>query len=150
MAIRQLSFRSTVVTSAAAAAEIRCASGARANVLEVGLVLGAATASTYGLGFPAAVGITPTAPITFLSGDPDNTIASNVTSAVAWGTGPTVPANFYRRASLAGTIGQGIIWTFPRNTLWIAAPGAAAVSSMVVWNLATNSAVLDIWVVVDE
>jgi hypothetical protein len=63
---------------------------------------------------------------------------------VAWSVAPTVPAQFFRRVSLPATAGAGVIWTFPRGLI------LAAAGTMLLWNLATNSASTNAWVVVDE
>lgn len=114
-------------------------------MLELSLTISAATASTFGFGRPAAIGITPTSPVTVLAEDGGNTAAGNTTTALAWGTGPTVPANFFRRISLPATIGAGIIWTFPRGIVVLKA------LTSVLWNPSggSNSAA-DVNVVVDE
>jgi len=143
MAIYSLATRSTVTTIAAANEEVRTAATDRASVMEIGIFLAAATASVYGIGRPAAIGVTPTSPITVLAEDPASP-AGTVTTAVAWGTGPTVPANFFRRIALPATIGTGVIWTFPRGLV------IAVSSSIVFWNITTNSAAVDNHVVVDE
>ena len=150
MARYELGINTTVTTTAAAAAELRSASGNIIKMAEMGITLGAATASTYGLGRPAAVGVTPTSPITVLADNPSES-AGTATTAVAWGTGPTVPAQFLRRITLPATIGAGIIWTWPPSR-FIIGPGnaAAAVASIVIWNLATNSANTNIYFVIDD
>ena len=139
-----LGVRTTAGTDAAAAWEIITgATPGRAKVLEIGVTLAAATASTYAIGRPAATGITPTDPVNFLPQDPNDVIADGVVqSAVAWGTGPTVPAGYLRRISLPATIGAGVIWTFPEG-LFIPVS-----SSIVVWNIAVNG-VADVYVVVE-
>ena len=68
-----------------------------------------------GIGRPGAIGVTPTAPQTFVDEGDGNAPAGQTTAAVAWGTGPTVPTNFNRRLSCAATIGVGAIFTFPRG-----------------------------------
>jgi len=142
MAIYSLGVRTTGAASATAAWEIRTASTDRAYILEIGIFLAAATASTYAVGRPGAIGVTPTSPVTVLAEDPGNP-AGTVQSALAWGTAPTVPVNFFRRISFPATIGTGVIWTFPKGLL------IAVSSSVVLWNLATNG-VVDAYVVVDE
>lgn len=115
----------------------------RVRLMEMGVFLAAATASTIGLGRPAAIGITPTSPVNLLPEDPDDVITAGIVrTAVAWGTGPTVPTAFLRRISLPATVGTGIIWTFPNGLV------IPVSSSVILWNLATNS-VLDVYVVVD-
>lgn len=129
-----LGIRTSNGTNAAAAWEIRTGSTpGRSKILEIGVFLAAATASVFGLGRPQAIGITPTTPVDFLPEDPNDVIASGVVqSALAWGTGPTVPTAFSRRISLPATIGTGVIWTFPEGLV------IPVSSSIVLWNLATN------------
>lgn len=129
-------------TSGAAALEIIAGTrGAFLVSLEINLA--AATASTYGLGRPAAKGITPTTPVTILQESARDT-ALLAATAIAWGTGPTVPAQFFRRCGFPATIATQIFWAFGGQGLWI--PPSA---SVVLWNLATNG-VVDVNVVVDE
>ena len=142
MAIYSLALNSTVTTTGAAAMDLKAAASNEPAIMEVGLNLGAATASTYGFG---RAGNTPTqtSPILVLPEDVDRPTGLSG-CAVAWSVAPTVPTAFARRVSLPGTIGAGIIWTFPRGYII----GASA--SQLIWNLATNSASLNVWWVVDE
>lgn len=129
-------------TSGAAALEL--IAGARGCwIKELTIFLAAATASTYGLGRPAATGITPTTPVTsLLEGAGDD--SPTVKTALAWATGPTVPAQFFRRISFPATIGSSHLpWLFA-NGLWIP-PN----TSVVLWNLAANG-VIDALIVTEE
>lgn len=142
MAIYSLALNSTVTTTGAATMDAKAASTNRPAVMELSVNLGAATASTYGIG---RAGNTPTqtSPVLVQAEDPGD--PAGVTGcAVAWSVAPTVPAQFFRRVSLPGTVGSGIIWTFPRGLV------LAASASMVLWNLATNSASVNAHWVVDE
>jgi hypothetical protein len=127
-------------TTAAAAIEI--ISAGVCFVRELQISLAAATATTLGVGRPAAAGITPTSPVTSLL-EGVATDASKITTAVAWGTGPTVPASFFRRVGFPATIGSQILWQF-KDGIYLS-PG----QTLVVWNLASNG-VIDVTVVVDE
>ena len=142
MAIYSLANRTTGVTIATAALELRTAATDRPRVVEVGVFMAAATASTYGLGRPQAIGVTPTAPVTVLAEEVADA-AGTAQTALAWATGPTVPVQFFRRWAGPATIGTGIIWTFPRGLT------VAVSSSIVIWNIAANG-VVDCYVVVDE
>jgi hypothetical protein len=142
VALYSMADRTSGVTAATAAAEIRTAATDRGHITELGLFMAAATASTYGFGRPAAIGITPTSPKTVLAQEVAEATGT-VTTAVAWGTGPTVPANFFRRISLPAVIGTGVIWTFPRLFT------IAVSSSAVIWNIGTDG-VIDFYVDVDE
>lgn len=146
MALYQHAARSSDTTSGNSMWELRAhASQGRVRLLELGIFLGAATASTYGLGRPAAIGITPTSPVVGQALDPADAAAVAAT-AVAWGTRPTAPTSsiYLRRIGLPAAIGAGIIWTFPDPGLIIAVN-----QSLALYNLATNG-VVDIYAVWDE
>ena len=72
-----------------------------------------------------------------------NAPAALTTAAIAWGTAPTAPAVFLRRADTTVIIGVGVIWTWPRGLV------LPASGSVVMFNLITNSTA-DVWAVVDE
>jgi len=142
MSLYSLSLNTTVTTTGAAAMDAKAASTNRPAIMEVSINLGAATASTYGLG---RAGNTPTqtSPVLVQAEDPGD--PAGVTGmAVAWSVAPTIPSQFFRRIALPNTIGSGIIWTFPRGLI------LAASASMLIWNLATNSANTNVHWVVDE
>ena len=142
MAIYSLSQNTTVTTTGAAAADLRASSSNSPRVMECGINLGVATASTYGLG---RAGNTPTQTSpTLVQAENPNDPTGQSGSAVAWSVAPTVPAQFFRRVTLPATIGAGIIWTFPRGLL-IATSG-----TLLIWNLATNANTMNYWFVVDE
>ena len=132
--------RTTGTTSGNAAWELRSASTERLYVREIGIFMGAATASTYGLGRPAAIGVTPTSPVTGQAVDPAEA-AGTAQTAVAWGTAPTAPTSsiYLRRIGLPAAIGAGVIWTFRDPGLVVPVS-----SSIVIYNLATNG-VVDIY-----
>jgi hypothetical protein len=141
-----LSQRTSDGTAAAAAWEIRAGSkGAR--LLEVGIILAdnVGTPAAFGLGRPQAIGLVPTAPVTFLTerkgklGIDFTEEAAVAAGAVAWGTGPTVPTAYLRRGVLPGAAGDQLIWELRDSGIWIPASG-----SIVVWNIGTNP-VADVW-----
>lgn len=142
--ILSLGVRTTGVGAGTAAWEIRTgATPGRFKLLELGISLAAATASQYALGRPAAIGVTPTTPVDFDPEDPNDVLATGLLqSALAWATGPTVPAKFYRRVSFPATIGSGVIWTFPKGLV------IPVSNSIVLWNIAANG-VVDAWAVVE-
>lgn len=133
-------------TSGAAAWEIRASATKQAIVRELGVALAAATASTFGIGRPAAIGVTPTTPVEFqdMIGGP----VAGAMGALAWGTGPTLPAAFLRRIALPATVGASYVFDFTdddeRGALVIPIGG-----SIVLWNLAAN-ALADVWAVLEE
>lgn len=143
MGLYGLAQRTSSGTAATASWEVRSAAANKPKVMEIGISQVAATAGVYGIGRPAAIGITPTSPQTVVDEGDGNGAAGQTTAAVAWATGPTVPANFNRRLSCAATIGQGAIFTFPRGL------GLPVSGSIVVWIIAT-APVCDVYAVVDE
>lgn len=140
--IVSLSQRTIVTAAGGANWEIRTAAGDRAKVLEIGFSQVTAVAGTYGLGRPAAIGVTPTSPQTFLQEDPADPV-STVTCCVAWATPPTVPANFFRRITCPATIGAGMVWTFPQGLI------IPISFSIVLWVIAT-APVCDVWAVIEQ
>jgi hypothetical protein len=109
----------TTKTSGAAAGAIvalRAGSARDIRLFEVGVFASTAVSGTVGLGRPAAIGVTPgtaTGPIG--SGNGYDPVAGAGVSTIdaSWGTAPTAPAVYWRRAVLPATIGAGVIWTFP-------------------------------------
>jgi hypothetical protein len=142
MAIGSLSLATTVTTTGAAAMDLKAASANSPRIMMVGANLGAATASTYGLG---RSGNTPTqtSPVLLQAENPGDP-AFQSGCAVAWSVAPTAPTQFFRRVSLPATVGSGIIWTFPRGLV------LAASASMLFWNLATNAASTNVDWTADE
>lgn len=136
MAIYSISRTATVTTSGNAAGDVATSTGIRPRVMEVGIFLGAATASTYALNRSSALG-TRTTPVALLpedAADPALTGITLVDSAIAFSVQPTLAATDLRTIALPATIGVGMVWTFPKGL-------AIAVSlSLVIVNRATNSA----------
>lgn len=143
MGIYALSQRTTATAAASANWEVRAAATNAPLIMEIGLTQSAATAGVFGVGRPAAIGVTPTTPQNFVAEGASNLPTSLTTAAVAWGTPPTVPANFNRRISCAATIGVGGIFTFPRGFQ------VPVSNSVVLWIIAT-APVCDVWAVIDE
>lgn len=136
--------RTSNVTSGEATWELRSSTNSRLYIRELGIFMGAATASTFGLGRPAAIGVTPTSPVVGQGNDPADAAALGAT-AVAWGTKPTTPTSsiYLRRVGLPAAIGAGVIWIFNEPLI------VSVSSSIVVYNLATNG-VADIYVIWEE
>ncbi len=143
MSLYGLAQRTTATTAGAATQEVRSASTNQPKIMEYGLSQVTAVAGTYGFGRPAAIGGTPTSPQNFVAESPASAPTSLSVAALAWGTGPTVPANFNRRLTAQALIGVGIVWTFPRGF------ELSVSQSAVLWVIAT-APVLDTWCVIDE
>src|SRR4029077_17277324 len=101
------------------------------NLLSMELTQVTAVAGEYGLGRPGAKGITPTTPVTVIDEGDGNAPTGLTTTASAWGTAPTVPANFNRRYICNNAIGTGFAAVFPAG---FKIPANASVVS---WIIAT-------------
>lgn len=124
-----------------AAFEIIAPSSVGVYLVEFGMTLHDATASSVGLGVPAAKGVTPTGPLTFLA---ESGVGTPLTTfARAWGTGPTAPASFFRVATFGAAVGASLVWHFPRG-LYIPAN-----STVVLWNTSAAGR-FQLWAVVDQ
>lgn len=143
MAIYSLAQRTTVTTIAAASWAALSPATNEAAVMEWGYFNGAATACVVGLGRTANIP-TLTGGVAFLAED-EGRPTGLTQSAVAFGTAPTVPAQFFRRFSLAALIGAAVVYTFPRGIVLPA--GGQAICA---WNITATSAVVDVHCVVDE
>lgn len=137
-----LGVRTSNVTSGVTAVELFTGAGETAKILEFSITMAAATASIFGIGRPAAQGITPTTPVALLPEDPNNQVIT-VKTALAWATPPTIPAAFLKRFSLPAVIGANLTFRFPPKSL-ILLPS----TSLVLWNLGTNG-VSDVTITID-
>lgn len=134
--------RTTSGTTGEAALEI--IAGADKGFRLMGMItvaMAAATASTFGIGRPAAKGVTPTTPLA--AGANDSGVPSQVTTALAWGTSPTIPGSFFYRITLPATVSAFREFVLPSDGIWV--PKGRTI---VLWNLASNGAVdisFNIW-----
>jgi hypothetical protein len=122
----------TNTTSNAAVMEIINQGTVEAFIKAITVTQNVAAASVVGVGRPAAAGITPTAPVALSS---DNGVATTlVKTALAWGTAPTSPTVFYRRADFLASIGDSRRFEFAGEGLRLA-PG----QTLVVWGISGTS-----------
>ncbi len=147
MALLALGQRTIVTAAAGATWEIRAGAANKPKVLQMEFSQVTAVAATMGIGRPALIGVTPTTPQTYVDESDGNGAVGVTTSAVAWGTGPTVPANFNRRYTMAATVGVGQCVVFPGGLGIPVLSGT--VGSLVLWVIAT-APVLDANAVVSE
>jgi hypothetical protein len=141
MAKYSIGNRTSNTTTAAAALEV-IAPAAGTKVTQIMITLAAATASAFGIGKAAAVGVTPTTPAVLAkhdAGRPDTLTAT----ALAWATPPTAPTVFFARTNLPAAVGATVTLSFPDGIT------LATGESLVVWNLGATG-VSDINVTVDE
>lgn len=144
MAIYSLSSRTTVTTIGAASWAALSPATNKARVMEISYINGAATACVVGIGRTANTP-TLTGGVAVIGEDDAAAVTGLTQAAVAFGTAPTVPTQFFRRFSVAALVGAGNVWTFPRGIML-----AAAGPAICAWNITANSAVVDINLTVDE
>lgn len=143
--------RSSATGSAAPIVELIAGANKPCKVVEIGISLVNATASAFALGRPAAMGITPTTPVALLDVANGDAGACQSRLAVAWGTGPTIPAAFFRQSALPAAIGATVVWALyapivNNNPRGITVPAGG---SLILWSLTTVS-VADIYFVIQE
>mgnify|MGYP001611372491 CR=1 FL=1 len=127
-----LGLRTTNFTATQACWELIAPSTRRIVVKEISLVQATATACSYGLGRPQAIGVTPV-PVLFQRDDPSDA-ASTSAASLSWGTSPTVPLIFMRRWNSSAAVGPTMIWQFPEGLV------VAASATLVLWNISTGVA----------
>jgi hypothetical protein len=94
---------------------LRASSSRDVRVFEVGVFIGSAVSGTVGIGRPATAGTSSASVGPVAQGfayDNQNLVGTTVLDTT-WSAAPTAPAAPWRRAVLPGTIGAGVIWTFP-------------------------------------
>jgi len=123
--------------------ELRTSSTNRVALSEIGFSGNFATsADTFGFGRPAAIGVTPTSPVTWLAEDA-GAPAGTLQGALAWGTSPTAPAQFFRLARVFGAF--VVQWAFPRGLL------VGVSNSVVLWTVTLGATTtVDLYAAGDE
>ncbi len=148
----EVGFTKTTGAAAAPFGEIIAAAIAAGKRLpeirEIGIFNQSGIAAEIGIGRPAAVGITPATLQTVQATHSADVIAGNTTVALTWGTAPTAPGTFTRRAELQAVVGAGLIWTWGAGefTLW----SAAAIGTFVLWQISAQAVTYDCYVKVAE
>lgn len=144
MAVYALGGKTSQFTTSTAGAELRASSTDRPKLLRWahGVNVSPASAFTLALGRPAAIGVTPTTPVTVIAEDDAEPVGTAQLVTAGWGTGPTAPANFFRRFRIFHA--TRIFWEFPQGL-------AIDVSkSLVLWNLVGTAVAVELHLVLDE
>lgn len=118
------------------------------EVREIGIYNVTGIAAEVGIGQPAAIGITPATLSTVQATNTQDVIAGNTTVAKSWGTAPTAPTTFRRRAEIQAVIGAGLIWTWNPGefVMW----SGAAISTVVFWQISALAVTYDCYLKVIE
>ncbi len=133
-------------SSAGPLLEIRTTATHKARLLEISCSCNSAVVQfNYGIGRPAAIGVTPNQTGIFTDEGDGNGVAALTTTAIGWVTPPTVPTNFFRRQTTNPSVGNGVIWIFGRGI------GIPVSGSVVLWYTAgTQGPTADVHAVIDE
>jgi hypothetical protein len=128
--------------------QFRAAGAARdVRVFEVGVFAATAVAGEVGIGRPAAIAVTPATPVGPIASGNGYDNVSGAGSALVdttWATAPTAPAIPWRRYPIPGTIGAGIVWTWPEG---IVVPAGGA---LVIWQYSALAVTYDWHFSIDE
>lgn len=118
------------------------------EIREIGIFNVSGVAAEVGIGRPAAIGVTPATQVTVQALDSIDVIAGNTVVAGSWGTAPTVPATFMRRAELQAVAGAGLIFTWLPGefVLW----SGSAVATLVLWQISALAVTYDLYLKVAE
>lgn len=142
MGVYSVATRTVNVNSASAALEIIANAVVSPRLIELCITSQLNSTNALGLGRPAAIGLNP---VNLVTVQPENLNdpAGQTQLAVQWGTPPTVPAAFVRRATTVASVGAGIIWSFPRGMI------ITVSKTLVLW-LITGGSIVSVCVTVVE
>ena len=118
------------------------------EIREIGIFNNSGAAAEVAIGHPAAIGITPATLTTVQAMNGMDVIAGKTTVATTWGTAPTAPATFMRRATLQTVVGSGVIWVWNPGefVLW----QGSTLNTLVLWQLSTVAVTYDCYIKVAE
>ena len=114
MARYEIGIIKTTGAAAGLLCQLRAGSARDIRVFEVGVFASTAVSGEVALIRPSAVGATFTSSGVGAALDPA-TIAGVTVVDTAATTAPTIGTNYMRRIVLPGSIGAGVIWTFPQG-----------------------------------
>jgi hypothetical protein len=146
MARHRLGVRTTGITIATAGLEIRGGQYRPRRIVEIEILMAAATASVFGIGRPANMGSVAGGTVNpFLPEHPDDTALAQGIVLSGWTTAPTAPTSFLYRVNLPATLGAR--WCVSPRDLVIAP--ATLFNQIVIWNI-TGNGVADTNITVED
>jgi hypothetical protein len=112
-------------------------SGARTTIRSIEVTWATGVTGVIGIGRPGntPAGGTIVNPLPTDPADAATTGPGIITTG--WTTAPTVPATFLKRASIAASLGSGVVWSFERDK-WLV--GATRANSLLVWVISLSAA----------
>lgn len=143
MARYNIGVQKTTTAAAGLLCQLRSGAARDVRVFELGVFAVTAVAGEVGLIRPSAVGATFTS--SAVGAAEDNAAGAGVAVVdTAATTAPTIGTNYMRRIQLPGSVGAGVIWTFP---VGINIPTSA---SLVLWQLSAAAVTYDVYFTYDE
>jgi hypothetical protein len=139
----QIGVSKTTPAAAGLLAQLRTGASRDARVFEIGVFASTAVSGTVGLIRPSAVGATFTSSSVGAAEDAALGAGAAVVDIAAT-TPPTIGSNYMRRIVLPGSIGAGVIWTFPNG---INVPVASALA---LWQISALAVTYETYWVFDE
>ena len=143
MARYNIGVQKTTTAAAGLLCQLRTGPARDVRVFEIGIFATTAVSGEVGLIRPSAVGATFTSSATGAAEDGAAGAGVAVVDLAAT-TAPTIGTNYMRRIQLPGSIGAGVIWTFP---VGINIPVS---SSLALWQLSAAAVTYDVYVCFDE
>lgn len=126
-------------------APVALAAGKRPpEIREIGVFNSSGAAAEIGVGRPAAIGITPAGNVVNQAINGFDVVAGATSTYTSWGTSPTQPSPFMRRATLQSVIGAGVIWVWNPGefVLWV----GNAISTVVIFQIGTTAVTYDVYI----
>jgi hypothetical protein len=150
MARYAVGFSKTTGAAAGPICDIRTASAKDVRVWEIWVTAETAVAGIVGLVRSTNAGTTPGGDQVAVAEDYSNTraVASHVYTTYA--TEPTQASVYLRRASLAASVGSGVVWTFPEGIVVPTSTDSATANGLMVRQLSTAAVTYSVHVVFEE
>lgn len=143
MARYEIGVTKTTGAAAGLLCQLRAGAGRDVRVFEIGIFASTAVSGEVALIRPSAAGSTFTSSGVGAALDAASSAGVAVVDTVA-GTAPTIGTNYMRRIVLPGSIGSGVIWTFP---LGINIPVSG---SLALWQLSALAVTYSVYFDFDE
>ena len=143
MARYEIGVTKTTAAAAGLLCQLRSGAARDIRVFEVGVFASTAVSGEVALVRPSAVGATFTSSAVGAALDTASIAGVTVVDTAAT-TAPTIGTNYMRRIVLPGSIGAGVIWTFPTG-ICIPTSGALAL-----WQLSTLAVTYSVYFDYDE
>lgn len=143
MARYEIGVSKTTTAAAGLLCQLRTGAARDVRVFELGIFASTAVSGEVALIRPSAVGATFTSSGVGASLDGASSAGVSVVDTAAT-TAPTIGTNYMRRIVLPGSIGAGVIWTFPTGI------NVPVSSSLAIWQLTALAVTYDVYFDYDE